>query len=127
MPSILVVENDSTIRNLLMLALRYDGYEVAGARDGQEALERYSMTGFDLVVTDIEMPRLDGLALIRALTRECASTKIIAMSGGTPTAASDGGGPLDVAKKLGARRVLQKPIEVHVLLDVVRDELGAGR
>jgi two-component system chemotaxis sensor kinase CheA len=66
-PKVLVVEDSFTVRELQRSILEAAGYRVETARDGQEALECVSRNGIDLVLTDIEMPRMDGLELTRAI------------------------------------------------------------
>jgi CheY-like chemotaxis protein len=64
---ILVVEDDGGMRELLLVALRRQGWLTEGAADGLDALSRLQRERFDVVVTDIQMPRMDGLALLRAI------------------------------------------------------------
>ena len=66
-PRILLADDEHAIQTLLSYPLRKDGYEVVQARDGQEALARFEETGFDLVVLDVMMPKLDGLEVCRRL------------------------------------------------------------
>jgi two-component system chemotaxis response regulator CheY len=61
---ILLVDDSQTILNLLGLVLRQLGYEVTTARDGVEALEQAARQPLDLIITDLNMPRMDGLAFI---------------------------------------------------------------
>jgi two-component system, chemotaxis family, chemotaxis protein CheY len=121
MPSVLVVDDQDQVRQLIRETLEQAGYEVEEARDGKEGLERYRATSPDLVIMDILMPDQDGLEVIMTLRREFPDTRVIAMTGG-----SDAIGLLnllDVAKMLGARRTLHKPFELKVLLDAVSAEL----
>jgi two-component system chemotaxis sensor kinase CheA len=66
-PRVLVVEDSFTVRELQRSILEAAGYRVETARDGREALARVAANGIDLVLTDVEMPDLDGLALTRAI------------------------------------------------------------
>ena len=121
MPSVLVVDDQDQVRQLIRETLEQAGYEVEEANDGKEGLERYRAKSPDLVIMDILMPDQDGLEAIMTLRREFPSTPVIAMTGG-----SDMIGVLnilDVAQMLGARRTLQKPFELKVLLDAVAAEL----
>jgi CheY-like chemotaxis protein len=120
MPSVLVVDDQDQVRQLIREALEEAGYDVDEARDGKEGLERYRAKSADLVLMDILMPNQDGLEGIMTLRREFPGSRIIAMTGG-----SDGIGVLDfldVAKMLGARRTLHKPFEIQALLDAVAAE-----
>ena len=121
MPSVLVVDDQDQVRQLIRETLEQAGYEVEEANDGKEGLERYRAKSPDLVIMDILMPDQDGLEAIMTLRREFPDTPVIAMTGG-----SDMIGVLnilDVAQMLGARRTLQKPFELKVLLDAVAAEL----
>jgi CheY-like chemotaxis protein len=66
---ILLVDDDSNLLVVLSEQLRDDGFEVATARDGQEALRRLEAGWPDLIILDLMMPRIDGLALARQLVR----------------------------------------------------------
>ena len=66
-PRILLVDDEQAIQTLLSYPLEKDGYEVVCASDGREALTRFGDGGFDLVVLDVMMPRLDGLEVCRRL------------------------------------------------------------
>ena len=65
--TLLVVEDEPSIAALLALVLGEEGYRVAVAGDGRAALRRLAEGGYDLVLSDIMMPRLDGLGLARAM------------------------------------------------------------
>lgn len=64
---ILVVEDDQFLRELYDELLRDEGYEVSLAADGQEGLEKITAGGFDLVLLDIMLPKIDGLEILRKL------------------------------------------------------------
>jgi len=64
---ILLVDDEQAVQTLLTYPLRKEGYEVVGAMDGQEALDRFSEERFDLVVLDIMLPKLDGIEVCRRL------------------------------------------------------------
>lgn len=65
--TIMTVDDSPSMRALLRHALTSEGYEVAAAEDGVDALERIDGSAPDLVITDINMPRMDGFGLIEAL------------------------------------------------------------
>jgi DNA-binding response OmpR family regulator len=64
---ILLVDDEQAVQTLLTYPLRKEGYDVVGALDGQEALDRFSEGRFDLVVLDIMLPKLDGIEVCRRL------------------------------------------------------------
>ncbi|MGQ0667933.1 MAG: response regulator [Nitrospiraceae bacterium] len=123
MPSVLVIDDEEQVRQLIRETLEQAGYDVEEACDGKEGLKRYRTRPADLVIMDILMPDQDGLESIMTLDREFPMCRVIAITGG-----SDVIGMLnflDVAKMLGARRTLQKPFEVKALLDAVAAEIPA--
>jgi DNA-binding response OmpR family regulator len=105
---------------MLRQALDRVGYEVVEARDGQEGLEHYRAAPIDLIITDILMPGKEGLETIVELQREAPGIRIIAISGGGQMGDLTF---LDVARRLGARRVLQKPFELREMLAAVHEVL----
>ena len=118
MASILIIDDEAGIRALLRTTLEAAGYEVTEAANGRQGLERYRHAPVDVIITDIAMPEMNGLDLILELTRQFLDVKVIAISGvGRESNA------LDVAKLLGARRILHKPFSMPQLLDAVRYEL----
>jgi DNA-binding response OmpR family regulator len=69
---ILLVDDEPTVQTLLSYPLRKDGYEVVGADDGRQALDRFAEQAFDLVVLDVMLPVLDGLEVCRRLRARSA-------------------------------------------------------
>jgi CheY-like chemotaxis protein len=104
--SILVVDDDPEIRELLKLLLETRDYEVALAEDGRKAARAIAQRPFDLAMTDLLMPERDGLEFIREVHRAHPALKIIAMSGGGHIA---GEAYLKMARAFGAGAVLEKP------------------
>jgi two-component system, OmpR family, response regulator len=80
-PRILVVDDNAVIRMLLRVALEGEGYEVIEAADGAEGLQRYQAAPTDLVITDLQMPGMDGLELLQALRRMVPAPALMAISG----------------------------------------------
>ena len=83
MARILIAEDEEPVRLLLARALAEDGYEVLTAADGAEALDVLQREGgrFDLLLTDIKMPVMDGLALALATARDFPTLPILLMTG----------------------------------------------
>ena len=69
MSRVLVADDEPAIRKVVRDALEREGHEVVSAVDGREALDRFEDGGFDLVVTDLAMPRVDGLELVKEIRR----------------------------------------------------------
>lgn len=87
-PVVLVADDDSQIRKLIIALLQEDGHQVLSAADGLEALEisRESPGPIDLVITDVEMPRLNGIELCTHLLEERLGIKLLVMSGAETSA-----------------------------------------
>lgn len=123
MASILVVEDDAALRQLFERMLVRDGHEVTMAADGAKALKLIETTVFDVVITDLIMPEMEGLSLLRELRKNKSPLKVIAMSGGGRGSAAD---YLDMAKMLGAAATLPKPFTQKELTDVIELVIGKG-
>ncbi len=123
MAYILIIDDEPQIRSMLKLMLERDGYEVAEAPDGNEAIRLYRQNPADLIITDLIMPNQDGIGMIIALKKEFPDAKIIAMSGGGLNKPE---GYLKGAKKLGAACTLTKPIDRDEMLRAVRDVLKSS-
>jgi CheY-like chemotaxis protein len=117
MPKILLVEDVEQLRTMLKLLLTSSGYEVWEAPNGRRVCDMHQQQNFDLVITDLVMPDIEGLGVIMDLRRIDPNVPIIAMSGG-----GQGGGEeyLRIARKLGAQRTLSKPFENEQFLEAVR-------
>lgn len=103
---VLLIEDDASVRNLVRRMLERGGHEVAEADNGRSGLERLHAGTFDLVITDIIMPGMDGIETLIALRRDYPALRVIVMSGGGRTGSMDF---LDCAEQLGASAVLHKP------------------
>ncbi len=122
MAQILVIDDDPQVCILIQEVLELAGYTVATTQAAAAGLEHFHQDPAQLVITDILMPGREGLETIRDLRQEAPSTKIIAISAGLPWGGVD---VLDVARKLGAVRVIQKPFDIQGLVDTVRELLEA--
>ena len=122
MPRILIIDDDASMRLALRHALERRGHQVAEAADGQSGLAAYQRTVFDLVVTDIIMPGMEGLETVLALRKFSPHLKIIAMSAGGK---GDANNYLELAEHFGATRTLRKPFEAEAFISTV-DAVLAG-
>lgn len=80
MIKILVVDDEPANLRILRYILNHEGYETAGAKDGVEALELLAQSRFDLVLSDVKMPRLSGVDLARHLLSNMPITPIVLMT-----------------------------------------------
>jgi len=117
---ILVVEDVPNIQELLAVTLRFKGYPVVTASNGQEALERISEEYPSLVVTDILMPRMDGFALAQTLRTDPKTNQIpVIFLSATYVTPED----KDFALSLGAVHFLEKPVDTEELLLTIAEVL----
>jgi CheY-like chemotaxis protein len=78
---ILLAEDDDRLRQLIALQMESMGHTVESASDGTQALEKFQQAPFDLILTDLSMPRLNGLALVEAARKEMAEIPVIMLTG----------------------------------------------
>jgi response regulator RpfG family c-di-GMP phosphodiesterase len=110
---VLVVDDEPTIREMLADFLELEGYRVATAEDGVAALAALDGNRFDLVLTDMKMPRMGGITLVEQLRKHAPSTVAVIMTGfGTVETAID-------AMKRGAYDYVLKPFKLEEVLQVV--------
>jgi DNA-binding NtrC family response regulator len=110
---ILVVDDENRIRSLLSEILSSEGFEVSMARDGQDSLDQMARSCFDLVITDIQMPNLDGMAMLRRMKKAGRKEKVIIMTGSGLGRDLSGEDVPPVVSRL------QKPFRMDRFLDVV--------
>jgi two-component system, OmpR family, response regulator MprA len=118
---ILIVDDEAPVASLLALALSQEGYEVARAADGMDAMNRLHAFKPDVVIMDIMMPRLDGVQTTRLLrrNRNHADVVIIALSARTDEAARE------AMREAGANLYMRKPFTIARLVTHVRELLAA--
>ena len=118
---ILIVDDQRNMRHTTAMVLRQQGYEVAEAESGEAALSQLLAEAFDVVLTDLKMPPLDGLAVLRGALEVSPSTQVIVMTGyGTVESAVD-------AMQQGAHDYLSKPFQEQELLVRVERALEKRR
>ena len=114
--SILVVEDDKSFRHAVVRYLELDGHQVTEATDGADALAILSALGVDLVLTDIDMPKMNGIELIRCLRQKGLQVSVVVMSALEHPLQS-------VEHELGIVHVLRKPFDLEELATVLRQVL----
>jgi CheY-like chemotaxis protein len=122
MARILLIDDEQMIRDLLAHVLIKAGHEVRTAGDGSAACKLCRILDFDLVITDIIMPDVDGIELIQEMKQHYPQMKIIAMSGGGRCSPQD---YLEIAGALGVSSTLAKPFTNQVFLATVEKVLSA--
>lgn len=116
MAVVMVIDDDSALRRLVQRVLSGEGHEVIEAENGEEGLTLLQRHRPDLVVTDILMPKKEGIETISRMKEHHPATKIIAMSGG---GISGNLMFLDVARALGVEATLAKPFRPAELVEAV--------
>lgn len=81
MAAILIAEDDKAVREFVMRALRNDGHEVYGVGDGVQALQALETKHFDMILADIVMPQLDGIALALKVAKDFPDIPVLLMTG----------------------------------------------
>ena len=120
MAKILVVDDEKAIRRSIKEILEFEKHAIDEAEDGQMALDMALKNNYDIILSDIKMPKLDGIELLQKLIDNKVASAIIMMSGhGTIETAVD-------AVKNGAYDYLAKPIDLNRLLVSVRNALEKG-
>ena len=116
MKRIMTVDDSATIRQMVALTLRDAGYEVVEAVDGVDALERLAKESVDMLITDLNMPNLDGVGLIRAVRQDQANRFIPIIMLTTESHDSK----KQEGKAAGASGWIVKPFKPEKLLGVVK-------
>lgn len=123
MKKILIIDDDDTFRESLKESIEVNNYTVLEASDGEQGYQIIISTIIDLVISDILMPRQDGLSVIKKIKKSYPTLPIIAISGGGNIGDIDS---LSIAKTLNVDAILKKPFKrkdimflVDQLLDII--------
>lgn len=120
MAKILVIDDEKAIRRSIKEILEYENHKVEEAEEGMMGLNMSLKNGYDIILSDIKMPKLDGIELLQKLIEANVQSTVIIMSGhGNIETAVD-------AVKKGAYDYLAKPIDLNRLLVCVRNALEKG-
>ncbi len=115
---VLIVDDEESIRELLTRALELAEYQVEAAADARAAIDRLRLGGYDLLIADLRMPGMDGLALIREARRLHPSLAVIIITGYSSEATAI------QAVNLGVVGYLVKPFRIPQVLSAVARALG---
>lgn len=126
MSKILIIEDEESIRNLLKKVFETSGHSVLEAHDGETGCQIYREEKADIIITDIFMPKKEGLETIKELKRDFPDIKIIAISGGgiKNSQGSLTTNYLNIAMKFGATHTFEKPFNIDELLKAVNELAG---
>lgn len=107
--TIMIVEDDAATRRLYRFLLRNSGYDVIEAEDGIDALEKLAVHDCDVVITDMNMPRMGGIELVRTLRQNQSQVYVILVTAfGTPDTEKN-------ALRAGVNEYLTKPFDFDEL------------
>ncbi len=115
---ILVVDDEDALRTVLSSELEGEGYKVASASDGAEAIDILKKDEFDLILLDIKMPNVDGFEVLKFVKETHPDTKVIMLTG-----FADLKNAIE-SKKLGAEDFVSKPYDLVDLLTTVERVLS---
>lgn len=118
---VLVVDDDAGMRDFLRQLLRHRGYDAEGAENGVQALARLQDEPFDVVVTDYQMPSLDGLGLLREIQQMEHPPPVVVHSSGVDAATEA------LFRRAGVFRILAKGGPLEDLLQTVHAACAAAR
>lgn len=121
MPRILVVDDNAMMRTVMRSALERAGHRVVLADNGEKALKAAAGEPFDLMVTDVQMPRMGGVDLVRALRKSLPDLKVLIISGAVDEGQMHG---YASDKSLGISATLEKPFTADKLASKVAEILG---
>lgn len=112
--NILFVDDDPNFQKMIEIFLRNTGYKLSFAKNGRSALKMYQEGTFDLVLTDIQMPEMDGVTLVREITKLNRKTPIVIISAyGKKEMAHE-------ALNSGASQILDKPFDSQALIATIK-------
>ena len=121
MEKILIVDDERSLRDVLSIMLKRAGYDVTAVSDGDEAIARVEKELFDLVITDLKMPKTGGMDVLRAVKETSPDSVVLII-----TAFASAESAVE-AMKLGAYDYLPKPFQVDEVQLKIRNALGSRR
>jgi CheY-like chemotaxis protein len=134
MHSILVIDDEPDVRDGIQRVLERAGFSVRAVDNATDAMLELKRMQADVVITDIIMPKVNGVDAIERIVREFPMVRIVAISGGGnfdvtgyQPAAITTTAYLAAAKRAGAHCILTKPFESRELIEAVEQVMGAGR
>ena len=116
--NILVVDDDIFVRNMIQERLNMEGYTVTTAENGEVGWKKFSENTYQLIITDIVMPKLSGIELLSKILATNMKVPTVVMSGGLSKALEK------LLKATGAHTFLSKPFSGKELLEVVRAKIN---
>lgn len=116
MKKVIIAEDSSVIQNLTKKILQFQNYEITLAKNGEEVLEKIKNDNYDLILMDINMPKMDGIEctkFIRKMDRNKSTIPIIAITGNAMNYT------IQDFKNAGINEYVQKPLNFDILVNIV--------
>jgi two-component system response regulator MprA len=120
MKKILLIEDDTILRQTLSEILQEEGYEVTQAKDGDEGMASFVLADYQLIITDLIMPKKGGMEVIHEIRKASWEIKIMVISGGGKHPLSE---YMLMSTLLGADAVMTKPFDINQFVATVKDLL----
>ena len=117
MANILIVDDEQSFRQLLSLVFSNEGHNIRTAMNGRQALELLAEEPSDVIISDVKMPDMDGIELLRAVRETQPEIGVVLMT------AFAGEVQLDQARKAGVTALVAKPVDTSRLVALVREQL----
>ena len=108
--NVLVVDDNESVREVLTIMLSRRGHRCESASNGIEAMQKVKQSNFDAVITDLQMPEMDGIVLMRELSHHFPDLPVMIMTGQPDDSL------VESAMSAGARGLLSKPFEISELM-----------
>ena len=121
---VLLIDDEQMVRKIVRKMLERSSHDVTEAENGRLGLEQLKTAAFDLVITDIIMPEMEGVETLMTVRERYPNVKVIAMSGGGRTGNIDF---LSAAEKLGASAILHKPFTLGSLTAALEQAFGTQK
>ncbi|HEY4744204.1 MAG TPA: response regulator [Desulfuromonadaceae bacterium] len=118
---ILVVDDDIHYLRLFSMCLEYEGFDVCAASGGNEALEMLEQETFRMMITDFNMPEINGVELASKVREQCSDMRVVIVT------ASNISNIVEAAIRAGISGIFSKPLDMEKLLDVIRFSLSPGQ
>jgi DNA-binding NtrC family response regulator len=122
MKRILIIEDDILVQKMLLQTFERAGFQVVTANNGRIGIRLFQDRSFDVVITDLIMPDMEGIETITKLKKKDPQVKVIAISGGGRNRPED---YLAIAEKLGAELTFTKPLDLQALVQAVNRLVAA--
>lgn len=117
---VLIVDDSSSMRQVVSIALKKEGYHVVTAQDGKDGVSKVNLDKFDIIVSDLNMPNMNGIEFIKAV-KQNANNKFVPIIMLTTESATD---LKEQGRQAGAKAWLVKPFKAEQLVGAIKKIVG---